>query len=317
MRGLTDVRFKLVAFVPTISGRRDRRAGSRQVDLGAARGRSARARRDGRHRHLRPAQHPAARLRGAARQEPRGEARLRLDLRARDAGRAVHRASRAATCASSGSPASATTAGSRSSTALRSAAGATSSRGARCARSTSATPGSSAARSGVIGAFVVLIEFVRIDGRPDKHAGGRETRRSSRSGLAQDVRLAVRIAAAALCEHGHMTTIVVVDDHPTFRATACALLEAEGFVVVGEAEDGLSALDVIARLAPGRRAARRPAARHRRVRGGGARSPPTTPRRSSCSPRVATHVTSARSLPSPARAASSRRPSSRARRWRH
>jgi CheY-like chemotaxis protein len=47
-----------------------------------------------------------------------------------------------------------------------------------------------------------------------------------------------------------MRTIVVVDDHPTFRATACALLEAEGFSVVGEAADGRGALDVIARLAP-------------------------------------------------------------------
>jgi CheY-like chemotaxis protein len=47
-----------------------------------------------------------------------------------------------------------------------------------------------------------------------------------------------------------MRTIVVVDDHPTFRATACALLEAEGFVVVGEAADGLSALEVIERVSP-------------------------------------------------------------------
>jgi CheY-like chemotaxis protein len=47
-----------------------------------------------------------------------------------------------------------------------------------------------------------------------------------------------------------MRTIVVVDDHPTFRATACALLEAEGFVVVGEAADGLTALEVIERLGP-------------------------------------------------------------------
>jgi DNA-binding NarL/FixJ family response regulator len=47
-----------------------------------------------------------------------------------------------------------------------------------------------------------------------------------------------------------MPTIVVVDDHPTFRATACALLQAEGFEVIGEAEDGLTALEVIERLAP-------------------------------------------------------------------
>jgi CheY-like chemotaxis protein len=47
-----------------------------------------------------------------------------------------------------------------------------------------------------------------------------------------------------------MRTILVVDDHPTFRATAKALLEAEGFVVVGEAADGESALTEIGRLTP-------------------------------------------------------------------
>jgi CheY-like chemotaxis protein len=53
-----------------------------------------------------------------------------------------------------------------------------------------------------------------------------------------------------LCEHGQMRTILVVDDHPTFRATARALLEAEGFVVIGEAEDGESALEAMERLRP-------------------------------------------------------------------
>jgi DNA-binding NarL/FixJ family response regulator len=47
-----------------------------------------------------------------------------------------------------------------------------------------------------------------------------------------------------------MRTVLVVDDHPTFRATARALLEAEGFDVIGEAEDGLGALAAIARLRP-------------------------------------------------------------------
>jgi DNA-binding NarL/FixJ family response regulator len=47
-----------------------------------------------------------------------------------------------------------------------------------------------------------------------------------------------------------VTTILVVDDHPTFRATARALLEAEGFDVVGEAADGKEALAKIARLQP-------------------------------------------------------------------
>lgn len=38
------------------------------------------------------------------------------------------------------------------------------------------------------------------------------------------------------------TTVLVVDDHAGFRASARALLEAEGFRVVGEAADGLEAL---------------------------------------------------------------------------
>jgi CheY-like chemotaxis protein len=57
-------------------------------------------------------------------------------------------------------------------------------------------------------------------------------------------------AALILCDHGAMRTVLVVDDHPSFRATARTLLEAEGFVVVGEAEDGAAALDAIATLHP-------------------------------------------------------------------
>jgi DNA-binding NarL/FixJ family response regulator len=44
--------------------------------------------------------------------------------------------------------------------------------------------------------------------------------------------------------------ILIVDDHPGFRATARALLVADGFDVVGEAEDGHSALEAAARLHP-------------------------------------------------------------------
>src|ERR671936_2248551 len=57
-------------------------------------------------------------------------------------------------------------------------------------------------------------------------------------------------AAAWLSYDGRMRTVLVVDDHPTFRATARALLEAEGFDVVGEAEDGRSALAEVERLRP-------------------------------------------------------------------
>ncbi len=45
-------------------------------------------------------------------------------------------------------------------------------------------------------------------------------------------------------------TVLIVDDHPSFRASARLLLEAEGFEVVGEAEDGASALEQVVRLSP-------------------------------------------------------------------
>jgi DNA-binding NarL/FixJ family response regulator len=44
--------------------------------------------------------------------------------------------------------------------------------------------------------------------------------------------------------------VLIVDDHPGFRTQARALLEAEGFAVVGEAADGASALDAAAQLEP-------------------------------------------------------------------
>ena len=37
-------------------------------------------------------------------------------------------------------------------------------------------------------------------------------------------------------------SVLLVDDHPTFRATARLLLESEGYDVIGEAEDGESAV---------------------------------------------------------------------------
>ena len=47
-----------------------------------------------------------------------------------------------------------------------------------------------------------------------------------------------------------MPRVLIVDDHATFRATARQLLEAEGYEVVGEAADGASALEAVARLHP-------------------------------------------------------------------
>lgn len=45
-------------------------------------------------------------------------------------------------------------------------------------------------------------------------------------------------------------TVLIVDDHQPFRERARALLEAEGFEVVGEAADGESALEAAHRLRP-------------------------------------------------------------------
>jgi DNA-binding NarL/FixJ family response regulator len=47
-----------------------------------------------------------------------------------------------------------------------------------------------------------------------------------------------------------VTTVLIVDDHPSFRATARALLEADGFDVVGEAENGVTALRSAKELHP-------------------------------------------------------------------
>lgn len=47
-----------------------------------------------------------------------------------------------------------------------------------------------------------------------------------------------------------VATLLIVDDHPSFRATARAILEADGFEVIGEAEDGTTALEAIHRLRP-------------------------------------------------------------------
>jgi DNA-binding NarL/FixJ family response regulator len=45
-------------------------------------------------------------------------------------------------------------------------------------------------------------------------------------------------------------TVLIVDDHATFRALARRMLEAYGYEIVGEAQDGASALVAIARLHP-------------------------------------------------------------------
>jgi DNA-binding NarL/FixJ family response regulator len=45
-------------------------------------------------------------------------------------------------------------------------------------------------------------------------------------------------------------SVLIVDDHPGFRATARMLLDLEGYRVVGEAADGCSAVRAVRELRP-------------------------------------------------------------------
>jgi DNA-binding NarL/FixJ family response regulator len=47
-----------------------------------------------------------------------------------------------------------------------------------------------------------------------------------------------------------VTSVLIVDDHPSFRASARAMLESEGFEVVGEVADGASVVDAVNELVP-------------------------------------------------------------------
>ena len=47
-----------------------------------------------------------------------------------------------------------------------------------------------------------------------------------------------------------VTSVLIVDDHPSFRASARRLLEADGCTVVGEAADGASAVAAAGELKP-------------------------------------------------------------------
>jgi DNA-binding NarL/FixJ family response regulator len=58
----------------------------------------------------------------------------------------------------------------------------------------------------------------------------------------------VLVACGTIC--GMRPTVLIVDDHAAFRASARALLQAEGFDVVGEAADGAGAVEAVAVLRP-------------------------------------------------------------------
>ena len=60
----------------------------------------------------------------------------------------------------------------------------------------------------------------------------------------------MRPGAGSCDDRGVCPTVLIVDDHDGFRESARALLEAEGFAVVGDAADGVSALAAVRRLQP-------------------------------------------------------------------
>jgi len=67
----------------------------------------------------------------------------------------------------------------------------------------------------------------------------------------RSVRLATVFGLERLCDDASVRpTVLIVDDHEAFRSSARALLEADGFEVVGESGDGGDALDAVAALRP-------------------------------------------------------------------
>ena len=115
-----------------------------------------------------------------------------------------------------------------------------------------------------------------VRGRRHARVPGRDSSRSStRSSTATcpcSTPSARRWHSTAPRERGTMRavawTVLIVDDHAGFRAGARALLEADGFDVLGEAADGESARRAGPAPAPAGRAAGRPAAGDGRLRGG-------------------------------------------------
>lgn len=67
----------------------------------------------------------------------------------------------------------------------------------------------------------------------------------------RDSGLARMVVSFALCDDFCVAvTVLIVDDHAAFRASARKLLELDGFDVVGEAADGAGALELVDRLNP-------------------------------------------------------------------
>jgi CheY-like chemotaxis protein len=71
-----------------------------------------------------------------------------------------------------------------------------------------------------------------------------------RSDAGGSVLATMRLGTGSCDDRGVRPTVLIVDDHDGFRESARALLEAEGFTVVGDAADGAAAVAAVARLRP-------------------------------------------------------------------
>jgi len=81
--------------------------------------------------------------------------------------------------------------------------------------------------------------------------GTRWGQQASWGSVARPERVANRtVGVPAVDDNLPVPTILIVDDHVQFRATARALLECDGFEVVGEAPTGVAGLDAASRLKP-------------------------------------------------------------------
>ena len=84
--------------------------------------------------------------------------------------------------------------------------------------------------------------------RPGQACLRDRTRHRGIGGCGQPYGRGICLRPQSFTSHG--PTILIVDDHPSFRASARVVLESDGFDVVGEAADGASALQECCRLRP-------------------------------------------------------------------
>jgi DNA-binding NarL/FixJ family response regulator len=83
------------------------------------------------------------------------------------------------------------------------------------------------------------------------HVGRARAPRGLGTGADPDLRASHSVRRTDACDDDAVRrTVLIVDDHEEFRTSARALLEAEGFAVVGEAADGVGAIEAVATLRP-------------------------------------------------------------------